>query len=72
MHRLNMELDLLSLFGLHVQRCTYPLAEAPQRPPPPHLGSYTRTLVVSQDRLLLFVTSWCGGEEEYNHVAKKH
>jgi hypothetical protein len=67
-----MELDLLSLFGLHVQSCTYSLAETPQRPPPPHMGSYTRTLLVSQDRLLLFVTSWYGGEEEYNHVAKKH
>jgi hypothetical protein len=41
-HRLNMELDLQSLFGLHVYSCTYWLAEAPQLPPPaipPHLGA---------------------------------
>jgi|LakMenE18May11ns_1017448.scaffolds.fasta_scaffold9631727_1 hypothetical protein len=35
-HRLNMEIDLQSLFGLHVHSCTYLylLAEAPQLPPP--------------------------------------
>jgi hypothetical protein len=32
----------------------YSLAETP--PPPPHLGSYTRALLVSQDRRHLFVT----------------
>ncbi len=55
-HRLNMELDLSSLFGLY-SSCT---AEAPSAPPPhpPHLGSYTRTLLVSQDRRHLFVTPW--------------
>ncbi len=47
-HRLNMELDLQSLFGLHtlsrdVHSCSqlFSLAETTQ-PPPPHLGSYTR------------------------------
>jgi hypothetical protein len=34
----------------------YSLAETPQPPPPPHLGSYTRALFVSQDRRHLFVT----------------
>jgi hypothetical protein len=35
MHRSNMELDLKSLFGLHVHSCTwYSLAETPQHPPP--------------------------------------
>jgi hypothetical protein len=38
-----MELDLQSLFGLHVYSCTHWL-RPPQPPPliPPHLGSYTR------------------------------
>ncbi len=40
-HRLNMKLDLLCLFGLHVQICTYcETPQGPQRPPSPsHLGS---------------------------------
>jgi hypothetical protein len=55
-HRLNMELDLQSLFGL---LCTAVL-ETPQLPPlPPHLGSYTRALSVSQDRRHLLVTPCC-------------
>ncbi len=33
-----MELDLQSLFGLHVHSCTHWLR--PRNPPPPHLGSY--------------------------------
>jgi hypothetical protein len=37
------------------------LAETPQPPPlPPHLGSYTRSLLVSQDRRHLFVTPCLG------------
>ena len=36
-----MELDLQSLLGLHVHSCTHWL-----RPPTPHLGSYTRALLV--------------------------
>jgi hypothetical protein len=53
-HRLNMELYLQSLFGLHVHSCTHWLR--PRHPPPTHLGSYTRALLVSQDRRHLFVT----------------
>jgi hypothetical protein len=48
-----MELDLLSLFRLHVHSCTHLLRS---RTPPP-LGSYTRALLVSQDKHL-FVTPW--------------
>jgi hypothetical protein len=52
-----MELDLQSLCGLLVQ--LYSLSETLQLPPfPPHLGSYTRALLVSQDRRHLFVTPW--------------
>jgi hypothetical protein len=52
-HRLNMELDLQSLFGLV---CTAVLIGwAPQRPPPPQLGSYTCALLVSQGRRHLFL-----------------
>jgi hypothetical protein len=48
-----MELDLQSLFGF---LCTAVLiAETPQLPP--HLGSYTRALLVSQDRRHIFVTT---------------
>ncbi len=42
-HRLNMEVDLHSLFGLHVTLCAqlYSLAETLQLPPsPPHLDLY--------------------------------
>jgi hypothetical protein len=54
-----MELDLQSLVGLnvHAHPCTHWLRPS-NSPPPPHLGSYTRTLLVSQDRRHLFVTSW--------------
>jgi hypothetical protein len=50
-HRLNMEFDLQSLFGLHLYSCTHWL-----RPLFSHLGSYTSALLVSQDRRHLFVT----------------
>jgi hypothetical protein len=55
MFRLNMELVLHSLFGL---LCTAVLTgRDPTAPPlPPLLGSYTRELLVSQDRRHLFVT----------------
>jgi hypothetical protein len=51
-----MERDLQSLFGPHVYSCTHwPIPRNP--PPPPHLGSYTRAVLVSQDRRRhLFVT----------------
>ncbi len=40
MHRLNMELDLPSLFGLHATWCAqlYSLAETPHLHPPPAFG----------------------------------
>jgi hypothetical protein len=54
---LHVELDLQSLFGLHVHSCALRLR--PCKPPiPPHLDSYTRGLLVSQDRRHLFVTRW--------------
>jgi hypothetical protein len=58
-HRLNMELDLQSLFGLHVYSCTH--WPTPHNPPPPHPPAFgliycTRALLVSQDRRHLFVT----------------
>ncbi len=37
--------------------CTH-LLRPSNLPPPPHLGSYTRALLVSQDRRHLFVTLW--------------
>jgi hypothetical protein len=54
MHRLNMELDLQSLFGAPCVQL-YFLAETPRSP---HLGSYTMALLVmvSLDRRHLFVT----------------
>jgi hypothetical protein len=50
LHWLNMDLDLQSLLGLHVTLCAqlYSLAESPHTPPPPNLGSYTTTLLVSR------------------------
>ncbi len=59
LHRLNVEVDLQSLFGLHVTSCAqlYSLAETPELLPiPPHWDSYTRALLVSKDRRHLFVT----------------
>jgi hypothetical protein len=40
-HRLNIELDLQSLLGLHVHSCTHCL-RPPASPTPSHLGSYIR------------------------------
>ncbi len=56
-HRLNMELDLKRLFGL---LCTAVLIGWDPATPPlsTYLGSYTWTLLVSQDRRHLFVTPW--------------
>jgi hypothetical protein len=53
-----MELDLQSLFRPHMHSCTRWLR--PRNPThfPPHLGSYTRALLVSQDRGHLFVSLW--------------
>jgi hypothetical protein len=56
-HRLHMELDLQSLFGL---LCTVVvlIGGDPTIPPHPYLGLYTRVLLVSQKRRHLFVTPW--------------
>ncbi len=55
---LNMEVDLQSLFGLHVMWCAqlYSLAETPQFPLPLIWARITRALLVSKDRRHLFVT----------------
>jgi hypothetical protein len=52
-----MELDLQSLFGL---LCTDVLIgrDPATHPLPPHLGSYMRALLVSQDRRHIFVIPW--------------
>ncbi len=57
LHRLNMEVDIQSLFGLYVTWCVqlYSLAETPQ--PPPIGTRITRALLVSKDRRHLFVTT---------------
>ncbi len=46
----------------------YSLAETPATPPlPPHLGSYTRALLVSQDRRhLFFCNPWVPRSETYH------
>ncbi len=48
-----MELDLPNIVGLPVHSCAHWLRTCNPPPPPipPHLGSYTRALLVSQDRL---------------------
>jgi hypothetical protein len=58
-HRLNMELGLqiyLGSMSRDVHSCTQWL-RPPQSPLPTHSGSYTRALLVSQDRRHLCVTS---------------
>jgi hypothetical protein len=61
-HRLNMELDLQSLFGLHVTWCAqlYSLAETPQLPPPPAFGLALRGRYWSAkiDDISFTVTPW--------------
>jgi hypothetical protein len=58
-HRLNIELDLQSLFGLLCTLQLYSLAETTRlTPSPPHLDLFPMALLVSQDRRHLFVTSW--------------
>jgi hypothetical protein len=49
-----MELELQSFFGLYVHSCTHWLRTRNPAPLSPHLGSYTRAQLVSQDRLHLF------------------
>ncbi len=59
-HRLNMEVDLQSLFGLHVTWCAqlYWLAETLQLPPPRIWPHITRALLVRKDRRHLYITPW--------------
>jgi hypothetical protein len=58
-----MELDLRSFFGLPCAQL-YSLTETPQTLPSPlHLGSYTRALLVSQDRRHFFVAPDKGVEK---------
>jgi hypothetical protein len=53
-HTLNMELDLQSLFWAPVYSCSHWLRPQNSR----RLDSYTRALLVSQDRRHLLVTPW--------------
>ncbi len=55
-HRLNMEVDLQSLFGFHATWCAqlYSLAETRQLPPPPHLDSYYEG-AIGQQRYTTFL-----------------
>ncbi len=58
-HRLNMELDLQSLFGSCVQ--LYSLAETPL---PPHLGSYARAYLSAKIDDISFLTpGWDAGTD---------
>ncbi len=58
-HRLDMELDLQSLFELHVYSCTHWL-RLRNSPHPPHSGSgsHTRALLVRQDQTTSFSSPW--------------
>ncbi len=51
-HRLKMEIDLQSLFGLHVTWCAqlYSLVETPQLPTPPAFGLVIRGGYIGQQR----------------------
>ncbi len=55
-HRLNMELDLQSLASMCSAQCTLRCTRwlRPSRPPPPHLGAYTRMILVSQNNISLW------------------
>ncbi len=56
-HRLNMEIDLQSLFGLHVHSCYHWLRT--RNPPPPRIWARGRYWsMVRQDRRHIFVTPW--------------
>ncbi len=61
-YRLNMELNLQRLFGLHAHSCTHWLrTRNPPPPPSPPFGiiyEAARALLVSPDRRHLIVTSW--------------
>jgi hypothetical protein len=62
-HRLNMELDLQSLFG---PLCSCPLWLRPRNSPPsPAFGLIYKALLVIQNRRHLFVTPWSLAIIEY-------
>ncbi len=44
-HRLNMELDLQKIFGLHVMWCVHSCSHWLRPRKNPHLGSYTRDAI---------------------------
>ncbi len=60
----HMELDLQSIFGLHMHNCTHWLRPRNPPPLPPHLDSSSRALLVNQDRRHLFATP-CGSPFHY-------
>jgi hypothetical protein len=63
-HRLNMELQRFPTFIWAPCVQLYSLAEIPQLPnSPPELDSYTRALLVSQDRRHLCVTPWINSSQ---------
>jgi hypothetical protein len=69
-HRLNIEVDIQSLFRLHVTWCAqlYSMAETPQLPPSPRIWTRnTRPLLVSKDRRHLFVTPWVKLTKKMGH-----
>jgi hypothetical protein len=55
-HWLNMELNLQSLFGLHVHRCTHWLRPSNTPPPLPHLGSCE--CAIGQPRYVDDISLW--------------
>jgi hypothetical protein len=53
-----MELDLQSLFGLHVHSCIHWLGLRKPLPPPRIWARIRMALLVSQDKRHFFVTAW--------------
>jgi hypothetical protein len=69
--RLNMKLDLQKFTWATVYSCTHWLRPHNPPPPPQHLGSYTRALLVRQDRRHIFVTPWPSLSGDYLIEAHK-
>ncbi len=63
-HKLNMDLDLQSSFRFHVFHVHSWDPPTPPPPIPPHMGSFTRAILVYQDRRHLFVTLG------FDHIAR--
>ncbi len=68
----NMEEDLQSLFGLHVYSCIHYLRPRNSPSPPLQLGSYTRALLVSQNRRHIFLTPYIFCSESLRYSKSKH